>query len=217
MRNVLLTIIGLLILTAAVLEFRSTKRILRKTEQIASLTNDRAALQSKYDSLLNAKQKTTIKYDTFRDTIYIIRPRPYKTDTVIDPDTVPQVRNYYAGSVSDSNIHIQYKAKILGLLENLELDYKFRHKQTTVENILYINKFTEVPIWYPKRHLYLIWNVSYVEIEPFTQVEIDYRPNRLALGIEAVYMNKDNLIFKAGYNRNRSTNIYNIGVGLKVF
>lgn len=210
-------VIILLVLGLIANEYFNTKTLLKTTKQVTGLTEKNLALSKKYDSLLNAKQKVTIKYDTVYDTVYIPKLTPYKTDSLIKPDSAKQERNFYRGVVEDTNVRIEYHAQTLGELENISLAYRLAKKYTTIENILYIDKPVNIPTWYPKRHLYFLGTLSYIEFEPFTHVEIDYRPSRLTLGLEAIYTNKENLIFKAGYSRNKSTNIYTIGVGLKAF
>jgi hypothetical protein len=217
--KILLIAIIAMVLALIANEYFATKDKLKLTQRITSLVEDKAALKGKYDSLLYAKQKVTIKYDTIKDTIYILKPRPYRTDTLIAPDSVKQERNYYKGALQDTNILINYKAETLGTLENIELNYKFTNKYTTVESILYIDKPIKVEVWTPKRHLYLYGDAGMVFPYTFKTTALDeIKPsNELYYGLGLMYLTKQNHALKVGYHMAGKDRIYSIGLGLKIF
>jgi len=217
--KILIGLVVLMVLALIANEYLSTKDKLKLTQQITSLVQDKAALKGKYDSLLFAKQKVTVRYDTIIDTVFIPKPRPYKTDTLIAPDSVKQERNYYKGALQDTNILINYKVETLGTLENIELNYKFTNKYTTVESILYIDKPIKVEVWTPKRHLYLYGDAGMVFPYTFKTTILDeIKPsNELYYGLGLMYLTKQNHSFKVGYHTAGRDRIYSIGLGLKVF
>lgn len=214
MKDISITAAFLIILTLlGFYLFKEAPKINRLQEQSFAMTR-------KYDSLLNAKQKITVRYDTIRDTIYIPKLYPYKTTDTIYLDTLYKA-NYYKGTVGDTSVTINYKALTFGTLENIELSYRYDKKTTTIENILYVDKPFNVEVWTPKRHLYIIASAGLHNREiPQDPSQINTSPYTLhsfTYSFDAVYMTRKQVAFKAGYQRIGEEKIYMGGVGVKVF
>jgi hypothetical protein len=194
--------------------------LFKEAPKINRLQEQSFAMRQKYDSLLNAKQKITVRYDTIRDTIYIPKLYPYKTTDTIYLDTLYKA-NYYKGSVGDSSVTINYKALTFGTLENIELSYRYDKKTTTIENILYVDKPFNVEVWTPKRHLYIIASAGMhsreIPQDPSQLLSTPYTSQSFTYGFDAVYMTRKQIALKVGYLRIGKEKIYSAGVGVKVF
>lgn len=174
------------------------------------------ALKSKYDSLVNAKQKIDTFYITKVDTVYINKLIPIQTKDTVYLDTTYKA-NYYKGKVGDSIVTINYKALTFGTLENLEIAYKYKEKTIVKENILYVDKPINVEVWYPKRHLYAFVDLGVNKVYlPEISTSI-VEGNKFYYGAELVYLTKQNYAFKVGYHISGKDKVYSFGLGLKIF
>jgi len=178
--------------------------IINEVPQKAALKIENKNLSIKVDSLLAAKQKITIQIDTIRDTIKIKELIPYKTVDSLINDSVKSV-NFYSDVVGDTNISIEYKAIIFGTLQSLELNYTYKNKTTTIENILYVDKPFKIEVFKPKRELFLYTDFGYSDL------------HRLYYGVELQYISKKRVGYKAGYHRIGNNSIYSTGVGINLF
>jgi hypothetical protein len=168
---------------------------------IKKLNKENKTLSLKYDSLLHAKVKETIKYDTIHDTTFIDNPIPFKEfDTIYLRDTI--TAKIYKGTIKNSILKLSYEALTFGSLEDIKFTYETYNKTITKETILYIDKPFETKVWYPKRHLYLFGSIT-SDLKHFS--------------FDAVYNTKKQLAFKAGYMRYEKKSYITAGVGIRIF
>lgn len=194
--TILSFIIILFLLTIFYIEKRSYKIEFKQLNEINK------ELQLKYDSLLNAKQKVIIEYDTLRDTVYFTKLVPYKVvDTIKDNQQL--TLRFYKGSVKDTTIKIGYEAVTNGTLENIQFNYEILNKKTTVSNILYVDKPVEIIVPTTKPGLYLSTDM--------------YINNKIFPGLSVDYHTKKGIKFGTGVIYNDNKFYYKISTGLKIF
>jgi len=161
------------------------------------LHNELAELQSDYDSLLLAKQKITVRYDTIIDTLI---QKEFIPDTTFDTIYLDKEykANWYHETMADTNISIDYSILTFGELKYFDLTYKLTNKTTEVNNIVYIDRPVEVKVWYPKRTLTLYNSFS---------------SDLSALQFGLMYTTKKNISFNTSYLRTSDGQFINIGIG----
>jgi hypothetical protein len=192
MLNFILAAIILVLIGVSLFDYKPTIKKQNKKLEL---------LENKYDSLLTAKVRETIKYDTVIKYKFLDRLIPYKVfDTIYLGDTI--TAKIYKGGINDSTLKLSYEALTFGSLENIKFKYETYNKTVTKETILYIDKPFETKVWYPKRHLYL-----------FGSIASDLRH----YSFDAVYMTKKQLAFKAGYMGFEKKSYITAGVGIKIF
>lgn len=161
------------------------------------LHNELTELQSDYDSLLLAKQKTTVRYDTIIDTLI---QKEFIPDTTFDTIYLDKEykANWYHKTMADTNISIDYSILTFGELKHFDLTYELTNKTTEVNNIVYIDRPVEVKVWYPKRTLTLYNSFS---------------SDLSVLQFGLMYTTKKNISFNTSYLRTSDGQFINIGIG----
>lgn len=161
------------------------------------LHNELAELQSDYDSLLLAKQKTIVRYDTIIDTLI---QKEFIPDTTFDTIYMEKEykANWYHKTMADTNISIDYSILTFGELKHFGLSYELTNKTTEVNNIVYIDRPVEVEVWYPKRTLTLYNSFS---------------SDLSVLQFGLMYTTKKNISFNTSYLRTSDSQYINIGIG----
>lgn len=146
------------------------------------------------------KSDTIFNIDTLVELKTIYKPKHdtiYKTDSVFNLDTLVYVREYN-DSLTDTNLTLYSKAKVIGILDELELSYKMKSKP-----ILITNNITKIETVYKPSKLSIYTgvevggNTASFNLSPFVNLNV----------------NKTSIEYRYGI----LDETHNISVGYKIF